>query len=52
MMYDGAFWGMGWMHLIWLIIIALVVAALVKYVFVRGSWHRVAMVTVGSAHLW
>lgn len=35
MMYDGAFWGMGWMHLIWLIIIAFVVAALVKYVFFR-----------------
>jgi len=29
MMYDEAFWGMGWMHLVWLIIIALVVAALV-----------------------
>lgn len=35
MMYDGMFWGMGWMHLVGFVIIALVIAALVKYVFFR-----------------
>ena len=35
MMYDGLFWGMGWMHLIWAVIVMLVLAALIKYVFVR-----------------
>ena len=35
MMYDGMFWGMGWMHLAAAVIIALVIAALVKYVFFR-----------------
>lgn len=34
-MYDGLFWGMGWMHLIWSVILLLVVAALIKYVFFR-----------------
>jgi hypothetical protein len=35
MMYDGVFWGMGWMHLFGVVILALVIAALVKYVFFR-----------------
>lgn len=35
MMYDGMFWGMGWMHLAGAVIIALVIAALVKYLFFR-----------------
>ena len=33
MMYDGQFWGMGWMHLTGTLVVVLVVAALVKYVF-------------------
>ena len=35
MMYDGLFWGMGWMHLIGAAIVILVLAALIKYVFFR-----------------
>jgi hypothetical protein len=34
-MYDGIFWGMGWMHLVGAILIALLIAALIKYVFFR-----------------
>jgi hypothetical protein len=33
MMYDGPFWGMGWMHLTGTVVVVLIVAALVKYVF-------------------
>ena len=35
MMYDGMFWGMGWMHLVGAILIALLIAALIKFVFFR-----------------
>lgn len=35
MMYDGPYWGMGWMHLGGTILLLLVIAALVKYVFFR-----------------
>lgn len=35
MMYDGMFWGMGWMHLMGAILIALLISALIKYVFFR-----------------
>lgn len=35
MMYDGVYWGMGWMHLAGVVIVILVIAALVKYVFFR-----------------
>lgn len=33
--YDGMFWGMGWMHLVGVVLVALVIAALVKYLFFR-----------------
>lgn len=35
MMYDGMWWGMGWVHLLGVLIVLLVIAALVKYVFFR-----------------
>lgn len=35
MMYDGMFWGMGWIHLVGAVIVAFVLAALIKYVFFR-----------------
>lgn len=36
MMYDGAFWGMGWTHLGGTVIVVLLIAALVKYLFSRS----------------
>lgn len=35
MMYDGLFFGMGWMHLAGAVVVALIIAALIKYVFFR-----------------